>query len=71
MPTENGMYVVDTDASVVAISGIMYQELEWNRKIVMKPLAYRSKDMSDTEMKYGVPKAEFFAVVTFVEKYRA
>ena len=27
--------------------------------------------MSDTEMKSGAPKAEMFAVVTFVEKYRA
>ena len=27
--------------------------------------------MSDTEMKYGAPKAEMFAVVTFVENYRA
>ena len=26
---------------------------------------------SDTEMKYGAPKAKIFAVVTFVEKYRA
>ena len=26
--------------------------------------------LSDTEMKYGAPKAEKFAVVTFVEKYR-
>ena len=26
MPTENGMYVLDTDASVVAISGILHQE---------------------------------------------
>ena len=28
MPTENGMYVLDTDASVVAISGILHQEQE-------------------------------------------
>ena len=27
--------------------------------------------LSDTEMKYGAPKAEMFAVVTFVEKYCA
>ena len=27
--------------------------------------------LSDTEMKYGAPKAEIFAVVTSVEKYRA
>ena len=63
MPTE--------DASVVAISGILHQEQEWNGRTVLRPIAYGSKVLSDTEMKYGAPKAEMFAVVTFVEKYRA
>ena len=36
-----------------------------------RPFAYGSKVSSDTEIKYGPPKAEMFAVVTFVEKYRA
>ena len=71
MPTEKGMYVFDTDASVVAISGILHQEQEWNGITVLRPIAYGSKVLSDTEMKYGAPKAEMFAVVTFVEKYRA
>ena len=71
MPTEKGMYVLDTDASVVAISGILHQEQEWNGRTVLRPIAYGSKVFSDTEMKYGAPKAEMFAVVTFVEKYRA
>ena len=71
MPTEKGMYVLDTDASVVAISGILHQEQEWNGRTVLRPIAYISKVLSDTEMKYGAPKAEMFAVVTFVEKYRA
>ena len=71
MPTEKGMYVLDTDASVVAISGILHQEQEWNGKTVLRPISYGSKVLSDTEMKYGAPKAEMFAVVTFVEKYRA
>ena len=71
MPREKGMYVLDTDASVVAISGILHQEQEWNGKTVLRPIAYGSKVLSDTEMKYGAPKAEMFAVVTFVEKYRA
>ena len=62
MSTEKGMYVLDTDASVLAISGILHQKQEWNGS---------SKVLSDTEMKYGAPKAEMFAVVTFVEKYRA
>ena len=71
MPTEKGMYVLDTDASVVAISGILHQEQEWNGRTVLRPIAYGSKVLSDTEMKYGAPKAEMFAVVNFVEKYRA
>ena len=64
------MYVLDTDASVLAISGIPHQE-QWNGRTVLRPIAYVSKVLRDTEMKYGAPKAEMFAVVTFVEKYRA
>ena len=71
MPTEKGMYVLDTDASVVAISGILHQEQKWNGRTVLRPFAYGSKVLSDTEIKYGAPKAEMFAVVTFVEKNRA
>ena len=71
MPTEKGMYHLDTDASVVAISGILHQEQEWNGRTVLRPITYGSNVLSDTEMKYGAPKAEMFAVVTFVEKYRA
>ena len=48
-----GMYVLDTDASVVAISGILHQEQVWNGKTVLRPIAYGSKVLSDTEMKYG------------------
>ena len=70
VPTEKGMYVLDTDASVVAISGILHREQEWNGKTVLRPIAYGSKVLSDTEMMYGAPKAEMFAVATFVEKYR-
>ena len=71
MPTEKGKFVLDTDASVVAISGILHQEQEWNGRTVLCPIAYGSKVLSDTEMKYGAPKVEMFAVITFVEKYRA
>ena len=66
MPTEKGMYVLDTDASVIAISGILYQEQEWKGRTVLRPIAYGSKVLSDTEMKYGAPKAEMFAVVTYL-----
>ena len=43
MPTEKGMYVLDTDASVVAISGILPQDQERNGKTVLRPIAYGSK----------------------------
>ena len=65
------MYVLDTDASVVTHSRILHQDQEWNGRTVLRPIAYGSKLLSDTERKYGAPKAEIFAVVTFVEKYRA
>ena len=71
MLTEKGMYVLDTDASVVAISGILHQEQEWIGRTVLRPIAYGSKVLSDTEMNYDASKAEMFAVVTFVEKHRA
>ena len=67
MPTEKDMFVLDTDASVVAISGILHQEQESNERMVLRPIAYESKVLSDTEMKYGAPKAEIFAVITFGE----
>ena len=70
MPTEMGMLVLDTDASVVAISGKLHQEQEWKGRTV-RPIAYGSTVLSDTEMEYGAPKVEMFAVITFVEKYRA
>ena len=65
------MYVFNTDASVVAISGILHQEQEWNGRTVLHHIAYGSKVLSDTEMKFGAQKAELFAVITFVEKNRA
>ena len=39
MPTEKGMFVLDKDASVVAISGIIHQEQEWNGRTVFRPIA--------------------------------
>ena len=43
MPTEEGMYVLDTDASVVAILGTLHQEQERNGRTVLRPIAYGSR----------------------------
>ena len=45
------MYVLDTDVSVIAISGILHQEQEWNGRTVLRTIAYGSKVLSDTELK--------------------
>ena len=39
MPAEKGVYVLNTDASVIAISGILHQEQERNGKKVLRPIA--------------------------------
>ena len=44
-----GMYILDTDASVVASLGILHQEQEWNGRTVLGLLAYGSKVLSDTK----------------------
>ena len=57
------MYVPDTDASVVAISGIPHQEQERNSRTVLRPIVNGSKVLSDTDIKKnGEPKAEIISV---------
>ena len=51
MPTEKRMYDLDTYALVVTISETLHQEKDWNRRTVLRPIAYGSKVLSDTEMK--------------------
>ena len=51
MPTENGLYVLDHDASVVKIAGIFHQEQKWDGRTVLGPTVYASKVMSDTEVR--------------------
>ena len=53
------------------ISGCDIGNISPRTGVELRPIAYGSKVLSDTEKKYGAPKAELFAVITFVEKYRA
>ena len=49
MPTEKGMFKLNTVASFVEISGILHQEHEWNGRTVRRPITYGSKVLSNTE----------------------
>ena len=63
MPTEDGRFYLDTDASEVAIAAILQQEQEINGSKKLRVIAYGSRIWSDAEMRYGAPKAEMLAVV--------
>ena len=71
LPTEDGRFYLDTDASNVGISAILHQEQEWNGKKVLRPIYFGSKSLNSTQMKYGAPKLEMLAVVTFVKKFES
>ena len=72
LPTETGRFVLDTDASDVAVAAVLHQE-QWDsdkQEMVLKPIAYMSKTMSPTECNYGTPKQEMLAVMVAVKKFR-
>ena len=66
-----GRFVLDTDASAVAIAGILHQEQEYNGKTILRPIVYGSKSLTRTQMNYGAPKLEMYAVFYFIEKFHS
>ena len=70
-PNETGRFVLDTDASAVAIAGILHQEQEFEGRTILRPIHYGSKTLSRTQMNYGAPKLEMFAAFYFIEKFHS
>ena len=62
-------FYLDTDASEVAISGILHQEQEWESRKILRPKYYGSLVLNTAEQTYGAPEAEMLAVLYFVENY--
>ena len=70
-PNEEGRFVLDTDASAVAIAGILHQEQEDNGRTIFRPIVYGSKSLTRTQLNYGAPKLEMYAVFYFIEKFHS
>ena len=70
-PNEEGRFVLDTDASAVAIAGILHQEQQYNGKTILRPIVNGSKSLTRTQMNYGAPKLEMYAVFYFIEKFHS
>ena len=65
-PKHKGMFILDTDASDVAIGAILSQIQDNEEKVI----AYGSKSLSKTQRNYCVTDRELLAVRYFTELYR-
>ena len=60
-PDSKGEFVLDTDASAVAISGILHQWQGPPGERRLRPIGYGSEKLNATQAKYGAPKLEMYA----------
>ena len=67
-PDLEGEFVLDTDASAVAISGILHQWQGPPGEKRLRPIVYGSKKLNATQAKYGAPKLEMYAAYYFILK---
>ena len=70
LPTEDGSFVLDTDASIVGIAGILHQwqEIKGEEKLVV--ISYGSRGLRSHERNYPAAKSEMLAALTFIEYYK-
>ena len=61
-PNAEKPFVLDTDASAVAIAGILHQEQEYNGKTILLPIIYGNKSLTRTQWNYGTPNLKMYAV---------
>ena len=62
---KEGMLILDTDASRSHIEGILSQILNGDENVI----AYTSKKLTNSELKYCVTPKELLAVYTFVKQF--
>ena len=67
-PDSEAEFVLDTDASAVAISGILHQWQGPPGERRLRPIVYGSKKLSATQAKNGAPKLELYATYHFIVK---
>ena len=66
LPTTDGYYVLDTDASCDSIGAVLSQIQDGKERVI----AYASKAMTKTQRKYCITRKELLAIYTFVLKYK-
>ena len=66
MPTPDDIFTLDTDASDVAIGGVLSQNQGGNERVV----AYASRELSRAERNYSVTRRELLAIIHFLKYFR-
>ena len=67
-PDSEGEFLLDTDASAVAISRILHQWQGLPGERRLRPIVYGSKKLNATQAKYGAPKLEMYPAYYFILK---
>ena len=70
LSNETGEFVLDTDASICAISGILHQYQTINGKEKLVVIAYAGRSLTGTERNYSSAKAELLAVYHCFRQFR-
>src|SRR5664279_2859784 len=65
MPNETDMFILDADASLYSIGGVLSQVQDG----VERPVAYASRKLSRAETNYCVTRRELLAVVNFLKYF--
>lgn len=65
-PQPGSMFILDTDASNTGIGVVLSQIQDSSGKVI----AYASKKLDRTQLRYSVTRRELLAVVTFMHQFR-
>ena len=66
LPKDEGMYVLDTDASDVGLGAVLSQEQDGTERVI----AYLTQTMNRSDAKYETTRKELVAVVNNLKQFR-
>ena len=71
-PSNDGLFILDTDASDVGIGAALSQMqfCEQRQQEQERPIAYASQSLTKTQRRYCTTRRELLAIVTFCQKFR-
>ena len=71
-PKDEGLFILDTDASAKGI-GVTLSQMQWceeTQQEVERPIAYASKSLTKVQRRYCVTRRELLAIVVFLQTFR-